>query len=218
VRYDPIADFTPISIIGSNQFALSVGKAVPVNSFKEWLDWARAQPAGKLNYSSGSIGSGSHLTMALLLARAGIKAEHVPYKGGALSLQALVSGQVPMGFNNVSEVIPFGKTGELKLLAVSGVRRAHQVPNVPMVAEAGFPGFDSTTWNGLVGPAKLPRAIVDRIHNEIRRRVTEPAFMQRMDGLGVDVVGNTPEEFAAIIRSDIPRWAEAVRLSGAKVE
>jgi hypothetical protein len=103
VRYDPIADFTPISIIGSNQFALSVGKAVPVNSFKEWLDWARAQPTGKLNYSSGSIGSGSHLTMALLLARAGIKAEHVPYKGGALSLQALVSGQVPMGFNNVSE-------------------------------------------------------------------------------------------------------------------
>ena len=218
VRYDPVADFTPISIVGTNQFALSVGKAVPASTLQELLAYIRSRPPGSLNYSSGSIGSGSHLTMALLMARANLKAEHVPFKGGSQSLQALVSGQVPMGFNNVSEVIPFGRTGDLKILAVSSDKRDRQLPNVPTVAESGFPGYNAATWNGLVGPAKLPREIVDRIAGEVRKRVREPAFIQRMEALGVDVLGNTPDEFAALIRADIPRWAEAVRISGAKVE
>ncbi|MDO8595071.1 MAG: tripartite tricarboxylate transporter substrate binding protein, partial [Sulfuricaulis sp.] len=216
--YDPVADFTPISIVGTNQFALGVHKSVPANTLADLIAYVKSKPSGSLNYSSGSIASVSHLVMELLLVRAGIKVEHVPFKGGSLSLQSLVSGQTPMGFNNVSEVIPFAKSGEIRLLAVSGNRRATQLPEVPTVAESGFPGFNAQTWNGLVGPAKLPREIVDRAAAEVRRRVKEPVFAQRMGGLGVDLLGTTPEEFAATIRADIPLWAEAIRVSGAKVE
>ncbi len=216
--YDPISDFAPISIVGTNQFALGVHKSIPANTLADLIAYVKSKPSGSLNYSSGSVASVSHLVMELLLVRAAIKVEHVPFKGGSLSLQSLVSGQTPMGFNNVSEVIPFAKSGEIRLLAVSGNRRAAQLPEVPTVAESGFPGFNAQTWNGLVGPAKLPRAIVDRVAAEVRRRVKDPVFAQRMGGLGVDLLGNTPEEFAATIRADIPLWAEAVRVSGAKVE
>ena len=216
--YDPVTDFTPISVVGTNPFVFSVHRSVPVASLAEWLAWARRAPAGSLNYGSGSVGSSSHLVMAMLLDRTGVHAEHVPYKGGSLSLQALVAGEVPMGFNNLSEVIPFARSGELKPLAVSSAARARQLPTVPSVAESGYPGFDVLTWNGLVGPARLPAEVVERAAAEIRRRMSDAAFLQRLAGLGVDPLGNTPAEFGTLIRADRTRWAEAVRLSGAKAD
>jgi tripartite-type tricarboxylate transporter receptor subunit TctC len=205
-------------VVGTNPFVFSVHRSVPVASLTEWLTWAKRQPAGSLNYSSGSVGASSHLVMVLLLDRTGVRAEHVPYRGGALSLQALVSGEVPMGFNNLSEALPFTRSGELRALAVSGATRARQMPEVPTVIEAGYPGFEVVTWNGLVGPANLAPEVVERTAAEIRRRVADPAFVRRLEGLGVDPLGNTPAQFGAMIRADRQRWGEAVRLSGAKVD
>jgi tripartite-type tricarboxylate transporter receptor subunit TctC len=219
VSFDPVTDFTPISVVGTNPFVFSVHRSVPVASLTEWLTWARRQPAGSLNYSSGSVGASSHLVMVLLLDRTGVRAEHVPYRGGALSLQALVAGEVPMGFNNLSEALPFTRSGELRALAVSGAARSRQLPEVPTVIESGYPGFEVVTWNGLVGPARLAPEVVERAAAEIRRRAsTDAAFVQRLEGLGVDSLGNTPAQFGAMIRADRQRWAEAVRLSGAKVD
>jgi tripartite-type tricarboxylate transporter receptor subunit TctC len=213
--YDPVADFAPISVIASNNFALAMNDLIPAKTLPEFVAYARERP-GKLVYASAGTSSISHLTMVLLLKRAGLQLEHVSYKGGAPALADVVAGHVPMYFGNLAEIVPHAGGGKIKILAVSGEKRAPQLPNVPTVAEQGYPGFQTNTWNALAAPAKTPQPVIDRLAREIALAVRDPAFVQRLESIGVDPVGNTPAEFAALLKADLATWAEAVRVAGVK--
>ena len=213
--YDPVTDFTPITVVGANDFALAVNDRLPVRALPELVAHVKARP-GEIAYASGGSGTVAHLTTALFLQRAGLTMVHIPYRGGALALADLLSGQVPLYFGNLAEVLPHAAT--LKILAVSGTRRAAALPAVPTIAEQGYPGFHTATWNGLVAPAATPRDIVERLAAAMRPAAQDAAFVAKLARIGVDPVGNTPEEFAALLKADLVTWAEAVRISGAKVD
>src|SRR5882762_3212136 len=216
VNYDPLKDFAPISILGTNPFVLAVHISVPAKTLKEFIDYVKAHP-GELNYSSGGTGSGAHLTAALFASRAGLKMTHIPYKGGAQSVADLVGGQIQMVFGNPSDMIQHSKSGKIRLLAVSGEKRAPQLPDLPAIAEL-YPGFRTGTWNGFFAPAATPRGIVDRVAQEVAKATRDPGIIERLNMIGVDALGNTPAEFAARIRSEAPLWRDAVNAAGIKQE
>lgn len=215
--YDPVKDFELITIVASNVFAMAVGDAVPAKNLQEFIALVKAQP-GKIAYASAGNGTVSHLSMALFLSRAKLDMVHVTYKGGAPALGDVLAGHVPVYFANVAEVIPHLKSGKIRVLAVSGQQRVPQLPAVPTVAESGYAGFQTNTWNGLAAPAKTPKAIVDRIAGEMATAAGDPEFVKRMDAIGVQVVCNKPAEFSARLREDIVLWGQAVKISGAKLE
>jgi len=216
-NYDPLKDFVPISNIGSNPFVLGVHKSVPARDVREFVAYVRANP-GKTNYASGGSGSVSHLSAALFVKRAGLDMVHVSYKGGAPAVADLISGQVQMYFGNLSELAPHAAGGNIRIIGVSSEKRARQLPDVPTIAESGFPGFRTITWNGLMAPAGTPPAVVARIAEEVRKFAAVPAFQQRLETLGVDTIGSTPAEFADTIRADMALWAEAVKAANLKIE
>ena len=162
---------------------------------------------------SGSVG---HLTMALFLARAGVRMEPVPYKGGGPAMTDVVAGHVPCYFGNLNEILPHAGGGKVNVLAVSGEKRAPQLPQVPTVAEQGYPGFRTVTWNGYVAPAATPKSIVDRIAREIAAGCKDAAFTARLNKIGVDPVCSTPAEFEQAVRDDLALWKEAVQAAGVK--
>jgi tripartite-type tricarboxylate transporter receptor subunit TctC len=217
VAYDPVKDFAPISNIGTNPFVLVVHPSVPVKTLTEFVAYVRAQP-GKFAYATGGAGTLSHLSMVLLAKRAELDLLHVPYKGGGPALVDVVAGHMTIYFGNLSEVIPHVKSGALRALAVSGGKRAPQLPDVPTVAESGYPGFRTITWNGLMAPAATPKEIISKLAQEVALAVKQPAVIERLASYGVEPLGDTPDEFAATIAADIPLWAEAVKLSGAVVQ
>jgi tripartite-type tricarboxylate transporter receptor subunit TctC len=216
-RYDPVKDFAPISVIGTNPFVLAVNKDVPVRTIPEFVAYVRAQPQ-PLSYASAGIGSLTHLSMALFLKRAGIDMVHVPYKGGAPAMSDVVAGHVPVIFSNLSDALPQAAAGNIRLIGVSSEKRAPQIPDVPTVAEQGYPNFRTLTWNGLMAPEGTPPQIVGQLAGEVERAAKTPAFAEQLNRLGVDALGNTPAEFAALIAADIPLWAEAVKIAGVKQE
>ncbi len=215
INYDPVKDFAPISIVGTNPFALGCNAKVPSNTLKEFVDYARTRP-GELSFASPGVGSIGHLTMALFLARTGIKMEAVLYKGGGPAIADTVAGHVPCYFGNLNEIIPHAGSGKLKVFAVSGETRARQLPSVPTVAEQGYPGFRTLTWNGYVAPGGTPRAIVERVAREIAAGCKDAAFAARLDKIGVDPVCSTPEEFSRAIGEDLETWKQAVQAAGMK--
>ncbi|MBV9236604.1 MAG: tripartite tricarboxylate transporter substrate binding protein [Xanthobacteraceae bacterium] len=214
-RYDPVKDFTPISVVGTNPFVLAVNKDVPVKNVPEFIDYVRKAPQ-PLSYASAGIGSLNHLSMALFLKLAGIDMIHVPYKGNAPAMSDVVAGHVPAIFTNLSDALPQAAAGTIRLIGVSGETRAPQIPDVPTVAEQGFPTFKTRTWNALMAPAKTDPAIIARVAREVAAAAKDPGFAERLNHLGVDPLGNSPTEFAALIAADIPFWAEAVRIAGVK--
>ena len=214
-RYDPVKDFVPISVIGTNPFVLAVNKDVPVKTIAEFVAYVRAQPQ-PLSYASAGVGSLTHLSMALFLKLAGIDMVHVPYKGGAPAMSDVVAGHVPAIFSNLSDALPQAAAGNIRLIGVSSDKRAAQIPDVPTVVEQGYPTFKTMTWNGLMAPAGTPPQTIERIASEVERAAKDPAFAERLGRLGVDPLGNTPAEFAALIAADIPLWAEAVKIAGVK--
>jgi tripartite-type tricarboxylate transporter receptor subunit TctC len=215
ISYDPQKDFAPISIVGTNPFALGCNASLPPRSLAELVAYSKERP-GQLSYASPGSGSVGHLTMALFLARAGLKMEPVLYKGGGPAIADVVAGHVPCYFGNLNEIIPHAGSGRLKVLAVSSERRAPQLPQVPTVAEQGYPGFRTVTWNGYVAPANTPREIVERIAREIAAGCKDAAFVERLGKIGVDAVCGTPAEFAQAIRDDLQIWKEAVQAAGIK--
>jgi tripartite-type tricarboxylate transporter receptor subunit TctC len=215
--YDPVKDFVAISNVGSNPFVLGVHKSVPANNVREFVAYVRANP-GKTNYASGGSGSVSHLSAALFVKRAGLEMTHVSYKGGAPAVADLLGGQVQMYFGNLSELAPHAAGGNLRIIGVSSEKRASQLPDVPTIAESGFPGFRTLTWNGLMAPAGTPPAIVSRLSLEVGKITATPAVAQRLVQLGVDPIGSTPQEFADTIRADIALWADAVKAANLKIE
>lgn len=214
VPYDPVKDFVPISNIGSNPFALGIGKNVPATNLKEFEELVRKN-AGRYNYASGGSGSVSHLSGALFLKRAGLEMMHVMYKGDAPAMAALLGGEVTMYFGNLSAIAPQAKAGNVKMIAVSSAKPSPLFPDVPTIAET-HPGFETLTWNGLMAPAGTPPAVVDRIASEVQKLGRNKDFVDRLSALGVDVVANSPAEFAATVQSDIALWADAVKAADLK--
>ena len=215
--YDPSRDFSPISIIGTNPYALAVHPSMQVRSLKDLVALAGKRP-GQIPYGSAGNGAGTHLVMAMFLARSGVQMNHIPYKGGAVATAELLGGQVAAYFGNIGEIVPHARAGRLRVLAVSGLRRSTPLPDVPTVAEQGYPGFDAYTWNGLLGPSKTPAAAVARIAAEVAAAVRDPAVVRRLEAISVDPLGNTPAEFAKVLADSIRIYAEAVKVSGAKAE
>ena len=213
IGYDPLKDFAPISIVGTNPVALGCNEKLPPNSLAEFVAYAKSRP-GQLSFASPGAGSVGHLTMALFLARAGLKMEAVLYKGGGPAMADVVAGHVPCYFGNLNEILPHAGGGRIKVFAVSDARRAAQLPLVPTVAEQGFPGFRTVTWNGYVAPAATPRAIVERIAREIAAGCKDNGFVERLAKIGVDAVCGTPAEFSQAIREDLATWKEAVQAAG----
>jgi tripartite-type tricarboxylate transporter receptor subunit TctC len=213
VNYDPINDFAPISIVGINAFVLLVNKNFPAKSVAEFISLVRAQP-GKLAYAEGSAGSITHLAMALFLKRAGLEMTNVSYRGNAPALTDVVAGHLPAMFSNISDALPQVAAGSVRPLAVSSEKRAPQLPGVATVAESGFPGFNVLTWNGLMAPAATPKDIVGKIAGEIGRAVKDPQFVARLEQYGADPLGNTPEEFTAMVATETAAWADTVKSLG----
>jgi tripartite-type tricarboxylate transporter receptor subunit TctC len=217
IPYDPIRDFAPVSIVGENMFALGVHDAFPARTLRDLVEYAKARP-GQLNFASAGTGTVSHLTMALFLARAGVRIEPVLYKGGGPAIADVLAGQVPMYFGNLNELLPHVGGGRVRVIAVSGAKRAAQMPDVPTVAEQGYPGFHTETWNGVIGPAGMPAEVIDRVQREIATGCKDPTFVARLAKIGVDPVCSTPADFARTIRQDFDLWREGVRAAGMKVE
>ena len=215
VNYDPLKDFAPISIVGTNPFALGCNRKLAATSLKQLVDYARAHP-GELSYASPGSGSVGHLTMELFLARAGLKMEAVLYKGGGPAIADVVAGHVPCYFGNLNEILPHAGGGKINVLAVSGETRAPQLPQVPTVAEQGYPGFRTITWNGYVAPAATPRSVVERVAREIAAGCKDAAFTARLEKIGVDPVCGTPAAFERAVRDDLALWKEAVQAAGLK--
>ena len=216
-RYDPIKDFVPISIVTTNSLVLTVGSNVPAKNLREFVDYAR-QSNGTLQFASSGDGGIPHLTAVMFFNRAGVNLIHVPYKGNAQILNDIMGGHVPCYFANLPEILPLvGKSG-LRFLGQTGEERAPQLPDVPTIAEQGYPGFKSLTWGGVVAPAGTPKAIVDRLAELLIAFTKDPAIMAKMTTLGIGLVGSTPKQFEETLRADMASWAEAVRASGLKVE
>jgi tripartite-type tricarboxylate transporter receptor subunit TctC len=215
IAYDPLKDFAPISIVGTNPFALGCNDKMPVRDLREFVAYVKERQ-GQLSFASAGAASVGHLTMALFLARAGLKMEPVLYKGGGPAMADVLAGHVPCYFGNLNELIPHAGSGRIKVLAVSGASRAPQLAQVPTVAEQGFPGFRTETWNGYVAPAATPREIVERIAREIGAACKDAAFVERLNKIGVDPICSTPAQFAKTMQEDLAIWKEAVQAAGMK--
>jgi tripartite-type tricarboxylate transporter receptor subunit TctC len=213
LNYDPVNDFAPISAVAVNGFVLLVNKNFPPRSVAEFISYVKTQPQ-KLAYAEGTAGSVTHLAMALFLKRAGLDMTNVSYRGNAPALNDVIAGHLPTMFSNVSDALPHAASGSIRLLAVSRAQREPQIPDVPTVAETGFPGYDVITWNGLVAPANTPRTIIEALAREIGAAVKDPNFIERLKGFGVEPLGNSPDEFVTMIKNDLSTWADAVKVAG----
>jgi tripartite-type tricarboxylate transporter receptor subunit TctC len=213
VRYDPIRDFAPISNIATNPFVLVVHKDVPVDTLAGFVAYVKAAN-NSLSYASAGQGSLAHLAMALFLQQAGIEMIHVPYKGNAPALADVIAGHVPAMFSNLSDTLPQVAGGYIRLLAVSGDKRAAQIPDVPTVAESGYPKYKALTWNGLVAPAGMPREIIDKVARQVALATRDPKFAEQLASYGVDPLGDTPAEFTGMIADDVAVWADALQAAG----
>ena len=215
--FDTEKDFTPITLLATSPNVLVVNPSVPARNFKELIAYAKANP-GKLNFASPGEGSGAHLAGELLNIEAGIKAQHVPYKGLAPAVNDLLGGQVQMMFAGISTVIQYIKTGKLVAIAIASPKRSPELPNVPTVAESGLPGFDVTSWYGLVTRADTPPQIVTKIQLDCADVLSDPSVRSRFAGLGLEPAGDTTDEFAALIASETKKWGDIVRKAGIKTQ
>jgi tripartite-type tricarboxylate transporter receptor subunit TctC len=217
IGFDAEKDFAPITLIGTQGSVLVVNPNVPAHSLAELIALAKANP-GKLNFASSGYGAAAHLAGELFKAEAHIDIVHVPYKGAAPALQDVIAGQDQMMFATIASVIGHIKSGLVRPLAVTELKRVAILPDVPTIDELGLRGFDATTWHGLVAPAGTPKAIIDTLHNATIEALNDPDVRQSLTKLGVEVAGDTPAEFAAYIKAEIPKWAAVIKASGAKLQ
>jgi tripartite-type tricarboxylate transporter receptor subunit TctC len=216
-NFDPLRDFVPVSNVGSNPFVMGIHKSVPANTLPEFVAYMRKNP-GKFNYASGGSGSVSHLSAALFVKRAEIDMTHISYKGGAPAVTDLLGGNVQMYFGNFSELYPHVSGGNIRIIGVSSDKRAVQLPQVATIAESGFPGFKTLTWNGLMAPAGTPSAVVARLADAVKEALAFEGTQSKFQQMGVDAIGSSPREFADTLRADIATWSEAGRAANLKME
>jgi tripartite-type tricarboxylate transporter receptor subunit TctC len=217
INFDPQADFAPISLIGSQASILVVNPQVKANSMAGLIALAKANP-GKINFASSGYGAAAHLAGELFKAEAKIDIVHVPYKGAAPALQDVIAGHVQMMFATAASVVGHIRSGQVRPLAVTTLKRTPVVPDIPTIDELGIKGFDATTWHGLVAPAKTPKDVVATLNRATVQALHDPAVVKQLADLGVDITASTPQEFAAYITSEIPKWTAIIKASGAKVE
>jgi tripartite-type tricarboxylate transporter receptor subunit TctC len=208
--FDAVKDFAPVSLVAMVPNVFVVNNAVPSKDLKEFIAYARANQ-GKLNYGSPGNGSTAHLSMELFKSMTGIQMVHVPYKGSAGVLADLIGGQIVVTMDNMPPYVPQVKAGKIRALAVSPVRRSPALPDVPTVAEAGVPSYDSGAWFGLVAPANTPKDLVAKLSRETARILKLPDVSARLADLGAESVGSTPEQFSAHIKAEIAKWAKVIR-------
>ena len=208
--FDAVKDFAPVSLVAMVPNVFVVNNAVPTKDLKEFIAYAKANQ-GKLNYGSPGNGSTAHLSMELFKSMTGIQMVHVPYKGSAGVLADLIGGQIVVTMDNMPPYVPQVKAGKIRALAVSPARRSPALPDVPTVAEAGVPGYDSGAWFGLVAPANTPKDLVDKLSRETARILKLPDVSARLADLGAESVGSTPEQFSAHIKAEIAKWAKVIR-------
>jgi tripartite-type tricarboxylate transporter receptor subunit TctC len=217
VGYDALRDFAPLSLFSMSPNILVVHVSVPAKNVKELIALARSRP-GELNFSSAGAGTTQHLAGELFNLRAGTKMVHVPYRGSAPSLTALISGEVELTYANVPAISAHVKAGRLRPLANLGPKRSDQLPAVPTMREAGIKGVEVVVWYGVLAPAATPRDIVAKLADAIARAARSADTSQRLQDLGAEPVGNTPEEFGKLLREEVARWAEVVKVSGARAD
>ena len=217
VPYDPVRDFAPITQVISSASIIVVHPSVPVKTVKELIAFARARQ-GQLNYASAGIGTYPHMTMELFLSMAGLKMAHIPYKGTAPAMIDMVAGQVATMAATILTGMPQIRAGRLRPLGITSTARSPIVPEIPTVAEAGLPGFESVQWYGMLAPARTPKDIITRLHGEMARILHLPEIKERFAGDGADPVGNTPDEFGRYIQSELTKWAKVARDAGIKQE
>ena len=210
-------DFAPVSVLSMSPNILVVHTSVPVKTVKEFVALARSRP-GQINFSSAGAGTTQHLAGELFNLRAGIKTVHVPYKGSAPSLTAVISGEVELTYANIPAISAHVRSGRLRPIANLGPRRSAQLPQVPTMAEAGVKGVEVVVWYGVFAPAATPREVVNKLAETISRAARSPDLQQKLLDLGAEPVGNTADEFARLFREEVARWAEVVKVSGARAD
>jgi len=214
IGYDPVKDFAPITILGSQANILYVHPSVKANSVAELVALAKDNP-GKLNFASGGHGTAGHLAGELFKTEARINIVHVAYKGTGPALQDVLAGHVQMAFSAAAPIVPHIQSGAVRPLAVTSLKRTAALPEIPAFAELGYPGFEAITWHSLVAPAGTPREVIATLHRAAMAALEDPEVKKQFATLGVDVVGNTPEEFATYVKAEIPKWAAIIKASGA---
>jgi tripartite-type tricarboxylate transporter receptor subunit TctC len=215
LKYKPEA-FEPITLVGTQANILVVNPKVPAHSLKELIALCKSEP-GKINFASSGHGAAAHLAGELFKTEAKVDIVHVPYKGAAPALQDVIAGNDQMMFATAASVIGHIKSGQVRALAVTTLKRTALLPDVPTMDEAGLPGFEASTWHGLVTPAGTPRELITKLHDAAVKALNDATVRASLEKLGVDVVGDTPQEFAAYIKSEIPKWTAIVKASGASM-
>jgi tripartite-type tricarboxylate transporter receptor subunit TctC len=215
IPYNNIKDFTPVSFLASTPNLLVVNNTVPARTVKELIALARTTP---LTFGSSGSGTSIHLSGELFNTLAGVKMQHIPYKGRAQAIPDLVGGRITMIFDNMPSVLPMVRSGDLRAIAVTSANRSAAAPNIPTIAESGLPGFEASSWFALLAPAGLPRDVQVRINAETARVMALPDVREKMALLGLDVAPGTPEALAAYIQSETVKWAKVVKESGARID
>jgi tripartite-type tricarboxylate transporter receptor subunit TctC len=216
--YDSLKDFAPISMTSRVTLALVANASLPANSVKELIALAKASP-GKLSYGSTGVGNVTHLAGEMLKSNGGVDLVHVPYKGAGPQLIDVMSGNVAVGFTSLTAAVPHLRTGRLKVLVVTSKQRSSAAPEVPTVSEVGMPDLEiNSGWFGLLAPAGTPKAVISRLNAETVKAVRTPEIQQRFLGQGLDPASSTAEEFSALIKSDLVRWAKVIKQAGIRVE
>ena len=215
--YEPVRDFEPIIVVGENAVVLAANPKLPVKSIGDLIALAKSKP-GALNAATSGNGTTSHLSLATFNKMAGVSIVHVPYRGGLPSLTAAIAGEVELVFSDSTPAMPMIRDNRLTGLGMTGLRRARIAPEIPTMDESGLRGFSITTWVGILAPKGTPGAIVQKLNAEIGRTLKDPEFVRQISAMGLDLTGNTPEEFAAFLRAEIPRWKQIVQDADVKVE
>ncbi len=215
--YDHQKDFAPVILVAGVPNVLVINPAVPANSVQELIAYGKANP-GKLNFASSGSGTSIHLAGELFKTMSGVQMTHVPYKGSAPALADLLGGQVQLMFDNLPSALPQIKGGKLKALAVTSAQRASALPDVPTIAEAGLPGFEATSWFGLLAPAGTPKDVIAKLNGEVAKWLASPEAREKLASQGAIAAGKTPEDFTAHIVAETAKWQKVVKESGAKVD
>ena len=217
MEYDPVRDFAPISLIGTTPYLLVVNPQVAANTLKELVALMKAQP-GKLNYASAGVGSTTHLAMEMLKGASGTYALHIPYNGNGPAGSAVIAGQVEILFGSLPAVLPHARSSRVRALAVGTPKRSPSLPDVPTVAESGYPGFDASLWLAIMAPAGTPAAVIERLHKEIVAAVRAKDTSELLDKNGAEPLTSTPAELAAMIKDGVVKYAKVVKDAGVKPE
>jgi len=215
--YDPVRDFAPVSLVAATPYLMLVANTVPAQNVKEFIALAKQKP-GELAMASSGNGGMPHLAGELFQLLAGVKLSHVPYKGTGQVFPDLIPGRVHVTFSDIVAAYPHVQSGRVRVLAVTSPTRVPSYPDVPTLAEAGVPGYEAVGWFGVFAPAGTPAPIVRKLRDAIASQISQPATRKTLEAQGAEPVANTPEEFAAVLKTDIARWAKVVKESGAKVD